>query len=121
MSNPPPHWPPSPRVRLNRCACAQAAGLGHGAIVDEILQRAQNAAAVTDAEGRTALHFAALAKDGGEVYNKLVRAGADELAQDHVRTANRRGRGARIDDGSMESGPHKVTRGADWNSDSGRS
>ncbi|XP_052120048.1 uncharacterized protein LOC113205649 isoform X4 [Frankliniella occidentalis] len=62
----------------------KAAGLGHGHIVDDILARAPGAVSVCDAERRTALHFAALVRDGGEVYNKLVRAGADELAQDNM-------------------------------------
>lgn len=63
---------------------AQAAGLGHTQIVDDIVSRSPHAVSSMDSEGRTPLHYAAIVRDGGEVYNKLVRAGADELAQDHV-------------------------------------
>ncbi|KAJ1527016.1 hypothetical protein ONE63_008560 [Megalurothrips usitatus] len=58
----------------------KAAGLGHSEIVEDILERAPHAVSVVDGEGRTALHYAAAT----DIFNRLVRAGADELAQDHM-------------------------------------
>ena len=53
-------------------------------MVEDIISRNPNAINATDKEGRTPLHYAVLAKDGGRIYNKLVDAGADENALDNV-------------------------------------
>lgn len=59
----------------------KAAGLGHLAIVEYILRTNPSAATDIDATGKTPLHWAS----NLEIYNKLVQAGADELACDYVR------------------------------------
>lgn len=58
----------------------KAAGLGHLAIVEYILRNNPSAATDIDATGKTPLHWASTL----EIYNKLVQAGADELACDYV-------------------------------------
>ncbi|KAJ9584113.1 hypothetical protein L9F63_021549, partial [Diploptera punctata] len=61
----------------------KAAGLGRADMVEDIISRNSNAVTATDNEGRTPLHYAVLAKDGGIIYNKLIDAGADENALDN--------------------------------------
>lgn len=39
-----------------------------------------------DSDGRTPLHYAALLKDGDDMYNMLLDAGAEESALDNVST-----------------------------------
>lgn len=58
----------------------KAAGLGHLAIVEYILRTSPSTATDIDATGKTPLHWASTL----EIYNKLVQAGADELATDYV-------------------------------------
>lgn len=58
----------------------KAAGLNHLAIVEYILRTNPMAATDIDATGKTPLHWASSL----EIYNKLVQAGADELACDYV-------------------------------------
>lgn len=58
----------------------KAAGLNHMAIVEYILSMNPEASMETDATGKTPLHWA----HSLEIYNKLVQAGADELACDYV-------------------------------------
>lgn len=58
----------------------KAAGLGHLAIVEYILRMSPSTATDIDATGKTPLHWASTL----EIYNKLVQAGADELACDYV-------------------------------------
>lgn len=58
----------------------KAAGLGHLAIVEYILRTSPSTATDIDATGKTPLHWASTL----EIYNKLVQAGADELACDYV-------------------------------------
>lgn len=58
----------------------KAAGLNHLAIVDYILRTNPATAIELDATGRSPLHWASSL----EIYNKLVQAGADELACDYV-------------------------------------
>lgn len=59
----------------------KAAGLGHLAIVEHILRMNPSIVMETDATGKRPLHWA----NSLEIYNKLVQAGADELACDYVR------------------------------------
>lgn len=58
----------------------KAAGLNHLAIVEYLLGVWPTAATDIDATGKTPLHWAA----SPEIFNKLVRAGADEQAYDYV-------------------------------------
>lgn len=58
----------------------KAAGLNHLAIVDYILRTNPATAIELDATGKSPLHWASSL----EIYNKLVQAGADELATDYV-------------------------------------
>lgn len=58
----------------------KAAGLNHLAIVDYILRTNPATAIELDATGKSPLHWASSL----EIYNKLVQAGADELACDYV-------------------------------------
>lgn len=58
----------------------KAAGLNHLAIVEYILKVNPSAATDIDAAGKTPLHWAS----NLEIYNRLVQAGADELACDYV-------------------------------------
>lgn len=59
----------------------KAAGLNHLAIVEHILRMNPFIVTEMDATGKTPLHWASSL----EIYNKLVQAGADELACDYVR------------------------------------
>lgn len=58
----------------------KAAGLNHLAIVEYLLSVNPAATREIDATGKTPLHWAA----SPEIFNKLVRAGADEQAYDYV-------------------------------------
>lgn len=58
----------------------KAAGLGHLAIVEYLLRMNPSGAGEQDATGKTPLHWASTL----EIYNRLVQAGADELACDYV-------------------------------------
>lgn len=58
----------------------KAAGLNYLAIVDYILRTNPATATELDATGKSPLHWASSL----EIYNKLVQAGADELACDYV-------------------------------------
>lgn len=58
----------------------KAAGLNRLAIVEYILRTNPSTAMEVDATGKTPLHWASSL----EIYNKLVQAGADELACDYV-------------------------------------
>lgn len=58
----------------------KAAGLGHLAIVEYLLRMNPSTASETDSTGKTPLHWA----NSLEIYNRLVLAGADELACDYV-------------------------------------
>lgn len=58
----------------------KAAGLNYLAIVDYILRTNPSTAVELDATGKSPLHWASSL----EIYNKLVQAGADELACDYV-------------------------------------
>lgn len=62
----------------------QAAGLGHTDIVQYILDRYPNAVFTKDHEGRTALHYAAILKDNGEMFNLLKEYRADDAILDKV-------------------------------------
>lgn len=62
----------------------KAAGLGHLEIADFIVQRYPNCVAAVDCNGRTPLHYAALVKDDGQMFDFLVKAGVDESALDSV-------------------------------------
>ncbi|CAH1789799.1 unnamed protein product [Owenia fusiformis] len=54
----------------------------HSDIIREILQNFPNAVNNQDNMGRTALHYAAASRDGGHMYNVLIRGGADETIKD---------------------------------------
>lgn len=58
----------------------KAAGLGHLAIVEHLLRMNPSTACEADSTGKTPLHWASTL----EIYNRLVQAGADELACDYV-------------------------------------
>lgn len=62
----------------------KAAGLGRKEIAEYIVRTYPSGVGVVDNEGRTPLHYAAVAKDGGDVYDLLVQNGADESTLDHV-------------------------------------
>jgi ankyrin repeat protein len=57
-------------------------------MVEHIIQRNPHAVITADNEGRVPLHYAAVVKDGGHIYNLLVEAGADENALDNVSTSS---------------------------------
>ncbi|CAM1307574.1 Uncharacterised protein g4637 [Pycnogonum litorale] len=54
----------------------------HHDVLDYILQTFPESIEATDKEGRTALHYAAMLKDGGVVFAKLQESGADIDARD---------------------------------------
>lgn len=58
----------------------KAAGLNHLAVVEYLLDIYPTATQEIDGSGKTPLHWAA----SPEIFNKLVRAGADEQAFDYV-------------------------------------
>lgn len=58
----------------------KAAGLNHMSIVEYLVTLYPNAVKEVDATGKTPLHWAATP----EIFNKLVRAGADEQTFDYV-------------------------------------
>jgi hypothetical protein len=64
---------------------AQAAGLGHTKILEYLLESWPSLLNETDNNGKTALHYAASAKNNDRAFNLLIQAGADELAMDGVR------------------------------------
>lgn len=62
----------------------KAAGLGHMKIVEYLIDSWPSLLLETDNNGKTALHYAAAAKNNDRTYNLLLEAGADELALDGV-------------------------------------
>lgn len=62
----------------------KAAGLGHTKIVEYLIETWPNLMHETDSNGKTALHYAAAAKNNDRTFNLLVQAGSDELALDGV-------------------------------------
>lgn len=62
----------------------KAAGLGHTKIVEYLLAMHPDAAREVDNSGKSALHYAAIAKNNDRVFNLLVQAGVDEFATDGV-------------------------------------
>lgn len=62
----------------------KAAGLGKQEIAEFLVSEYPNCVNLTDAEGRTPLHYAALLKDEGQMMNFLLEHGADESALDNV-------------------------------------
>lgn len=63
----------------------KAAGLGRQEIAEYIVQRYPQSVNLTDNDGRTPLHFAALLKDDDRMYDYLIVSGTDESALDNVR------------------------------------
>ncbi|KAK5645386.1 hypothetical protein RI129_006686 [Pyrocoelia pectoralis] len=61
----------------------KAAGLGHQAIAEYIIENYPSSVNITDNEGRTPLHFSTLAKDDGKIFDFLISAGADESLLDN--------------------------------------
>lgn len=62
----------------------KAAGLGHTKIVEYLIESWPSLMHETDNNGKTALHYAAAAKNNERTFNLLVQAGSDELAMDVV-------------------------------------
>ncbi|XP_023315550.1 uncharacterized protein LOC106653520 isoform X4 [Trichogramma pretiosum] len=56
----------------------KAAGLGYLELAKEILDRYPSIVNAQDVDGRTPLHYAAVCRDGGVMYDLLVEYGADE-------------------------------------------
>lgn len=69
-------------------ALHKAAGLGHLQVARYIADTYPPALHMQDTEGRTPLHFAAILKDGDDMYNMLIDAGAEESALDNVSNDN---------------------------------
>ncbi|XP_043270896.1 uncharacterized protein [Venturia canescens] len=61
----------------------KAAGLGYTEIAREIIDKYPAALSLQDNDGRTPLHYAAIAKDEGATYDLLVEHGADENKLDN--------------------------------------
>lgn len=59
--------------------------MAHARIVEYLLNASPNSATDIDFTGKTALHWAASAKNNPRSYNLLVQAGCDEQALDYVR------------------------------------
>ncbi|KAK7079120.1 hypothetical protein SK128_023327 [Halocaridina rubra] len=55
----------------------KSAALGHKEVTEWIVQKNQSTVFAPDRKGRTPLFFAGVAKDGGEVYDMILRSGAD--------------------------------------------
>ncbi|XP_071517410.1 uncharacterized protein [Panulirus ornatus] len=55
----------------------KSAALGNLEVSEWIVQKNQSTVFAQDRQGRTPLFYASVAKDGGEVYNMMLRAGAD--------------------------------------------
>ncbi|GLV41893.1 uncharacterized protein CBL_00355 [Carabus blaptoides fortunei] len=64
-------------------ALHKAAGLGHVEVAQYIAETYPKTVTTGDAEGRTPLHYAAILKDGDEMYNMLIGAGAEESTLDN--------------------------------------
>lgn len=62
----------------------QAAGLGNKEAVEYILSKYPEGTKIADNDGRTPLHWAALAKDDDEIYNMIIEHGAPEGKLDNV-------------------------------------
>ncbi|CRL04179.1 CLUMA_CG017287, isoform A [Clunio marinus] len=60
----------------------KAAGLGHGKIVEYLLNTWPNTATEIDNSGKTPLHYAASLKNNERIFNILIQAGADEMGID---------------------------------------
>ncbi|KAJ8981629.1 hypothetical protein NQ317_000857 [Molorchus minor] len=80
--------PPIPSVVLSGkdsnglTALHKAVGLGKQDMAEFIVNEYPNSVNITDNEGRTPLHYAALLKDEGKMMNFLIEHGADESALD---------------------------------------
>ncbi|XP_030761567.1 serine/threonine-protein phosphatase 6 regulatory ankyrin repeat subunit B isoform X3 [Sitophilus oryzae] len=61
----------------------KAVGLGKEDIAKYIVREVPHSINVTDNEGRTALHYAAVLKDDGKMFNFLIENGADESTLDN--------------------------------------
>ncbi|XP_037802012.1 inversin-like [Penaeus monodon] len=62
----------------------KAAALGHKDVVEFIVQKNQSTVFGQDNKGRTPLYYAAVAKDGGEVYEYLLNNGSDPVHNDQM-------------------------------------
>lgn len=62
----------------------KAAGLGFMDMAEEILSIIPTLVDSEDNEGKTPLHYSAVLKDQGDMYNMLVEHGADEKRIDYV-------------------------------------
>lgn len=82
--------------KLERNSLFKAAGLGHKGIAEYIVQRYPSAVSAIDALGRTPLHYAALLKDDGQMFDFLVQAGVDESVLDSVEITRFNNKGLRI-------------------------
>lgn len=67
-------------------ALHKASGLGHLEVARYIANTYPPVVHMQDADGRTPLHYAAILKDGDDMYNMLIDAGAEESALDNVST-----------------------------------
>lgn len=70
---------------MSKSIWVQAAGLGYVEMAREILDRYPAIVTAPDNEGRTPLHYAAVCRDGGVMYDLLTEYGADEAKLDNVR------------------------------------
>ncbi|KAF2879976.1 hypothetical protein ILUMI_26193 [Ignelater luminosus] len=81
--------PPIPPIVLSGkdsnglTALHKAAGLGRQEMAEYIVERYPNSVSIIDNEGRSPLHYAALAKDDGKLFDFLIGAGADESLLDN--------------------------------------
>lgn len=74
----------SSRDAAGLTALHKAAGLGHRRCAEYIARTYPPTLQLADSDGRTPLHYAAALRDGEDMYNMLVDAGADEAVLDNV-------------------------------------